>query len=310
MNPTKTELQAQINALNEEAAKQVRDPKFRDEQAAIMDEDIFESFQNNNLVSILTNTKYVGLTEEITFRATRGLKARHVARGGYIEESVLTRDIDYIKRDQIGFHVVEHIQRLATGFYATADEIIRLGAQRIDAEVNRRVFKTFEAAVPPSAPNYFGVSGLTLSNLDAAIAYVDDQPVTSQGPLNGPVIVARAGMVAKIKEAITQNNAFGAFLPETNEDLLRRGVVTNYQGVPIVKLQNFLDENDLPFFPGNELWVVGQDVAQTGFYGQPINHNYQELGTEYWHYITRFDYGVAVIHPERLARVVDSTVRP
>lgn len=305
----RSELQAELQRLNDEAALKVRDPQFRDEQAAIIVEDIYETFLTENLVDILTTVRRGGLTETFTFRSTRGLRALHVSRGGYIEESKLTTDVDTIRRDQIGFHVVEHLDRLATGFYASAEDLIRLGSQRLDAEINRRVFKTFEKAVPVGSPNYFApVGGLTLPVLDEAIAYVEDQPVTSQGPLNGPVIVARAGMVNKIKSLLTQNGAFGAYTPETNDELLRRGVIASYGGVPIIKLKNYLDENDSAFFPNNELWVVGPDVAQTAFYGTPWQSNEVEQFTQYWHFITRLDYGVAVIHPERLARVVDATV--
>lgn len=305
-----TELQAQINKLREEAADQVRNPVWRAEQAAILAEDINEGFLSHNLVDLLTIVKRVGRNETLTFRSTKGLQAYHVSRGGYIEESVLTSDIDYIRKDQIGFHVVEHLDRLEVNFYESADAIVRLGTMRLDAEINRRVFKTFEAAVGIGDDNYFGVSGLSFGALNDALAYVEDQPVTSQGTLDKPIIVTRTGMNSKIRDLLTQNNSYGAYLPVTNEALTKRGVVGEYMGHYIVTLKNYLDENDLPFFPNNEIWVVGQDAAITGFFGAPRPHDYVSQGEDYWHYINRLDYGVSVIHPERIARIVDSTVNP
>jgi hypothetical protein len=59
----------------------------------------------------------------------------------------------------------------------------------------------------------------------------------------------------------TGGNTAG-FFPETNERLLEQGVIGVYRGARIITLKNYLDDTDTPFFPANELWVIGRDASK------------------------------------------------
>jgi len=296
-------LQDQIDQLNAEAADKVRDQAWRTERSHEIAEEIFEGFMSENLVDQLTTTEYLPRNGRSTIRETRGLKAFHVARGGYIEESFLHSEVTEIERDQIGFHVVEHLDRLETNFAVTASDLIDLGKKRLDAEINRRVLATFQAAVPSSSPYYTAASGVTLTQINTAIAAVQDE--TAVGEL--PVIIGRAPMIRKIEDALTANNTYSLFLPETNESLLRSGVLGSYRGCTLVQLKNYLDEDGDSYFPGNELWFLGKDAGKTAFFGTPRIHDMVDF-EDYWHYSYRADYGTIVTRPERTRRIVDSTV--
>ncbi len=300
------DLRSQISRLNEEAAELIRDPQFLKETAQQSGEEIWYGFNNASLVDLFTEVERLpldGLAEIET--EVRGLTAFHIARGGYIEESTIHAETGYLPKDQIGIHVVEQIDRIETGFVPAMNKIVSKAPSRLDAEINRRVLKTLQAAIPTSSPYYVATTNTTLTQLSNAIDAVKDVVEPEAGD---PVIVARSGMIRKIRDALTSANTYNMFTPVTNEDLLRRGVITEFQGVPIVELKNFKDENGASYFPGNELWVVGRSAGKTAFYGSPRTTSWLENEAEYWHWQTRLNYGVSVYRPGHARRIVDSSV--
>ena len=300
------DLQAQINRLNEEAADLIRDPQWNKEFAQQSNDEIWYGFNHTNFTEVFTDVERKGLADLATIDTeVRGLTAFHIARGGYIEESSIHSETAYIPKDQIGIHVVEQIDRLETGFVPAAQKIVRQAPVRLDAEINRRVIKTMQAAIPSSSAYYTATSNLTLSQIEAAISGVKDVIEPDAGE---PVIIARAGMIQKIRSALTVANTFNMFLPVTNEDLLRRGVVTSFMGTPIVELPNYTDEFGRSYFPGNELWVVGKSIGKTVFYGTPRTNTWIENEGEYWHWQQRLNYGVSIYRPSHARRIVDSSV--
>jgi hypothetical protein len=292
--------------LDAEIAEMFEDPAFRKEIAQEISETIYEGFTTENMVDLYTTTEYLPRNGRSVIREVRGLKAFHVSRGGYIEESFLHAEVTEIGRDMVGFHLVEHTDRLEEGFAETAADLVRLGRQRLDAEINKRVLGTVQAAIPSSSPYYTATAGLTIAQVNDAIAEVQDS--TEEGSI--PVIVGRATMIRKIEDLLTNGGTYTGFTPETNEDLLKRGVLGVYRGVRLIQLKNYLDENKQSYFPGNELWVLGEDLGKTAFFGMPKTKNFIEDDADYWHYIYRMEYGTTVVRPDRARRIVDSSVLP
>ena len=291
-----------ISRLNSEAAAKFQDPQWRQEKAQAIGSKIYEGFMHENLVDLMTDVERLPLDGRSYIREVRGMKAFHIARGGYIEESNVHSEAYEIPRDIVGFHTSEMEDKLEVNFAETADTLVQLGQRRLDSAVNNRVLSTFQAAVPDSSDYYTAVSGLSLSALNDALAAVEDATITGE-----VTIVGRATMTRQIVDEIADNNAYGGFLPETNEELLRRGVLGTYRGSRIVTLRNYLDGEDQAFFPANELWILGRDAGKTAFFGGPkvkqwLTNNW------YWHYQMRMDYGVAVVRPEHTRRIVDTTI--
>jgi hypothetical protein len=237
-------------------------------------------------------------------KETRGMRAFWTARGGYIEASNLRTDVMELIRDMIGFHVYEFSDKLRANFAETQKTLVDLGTQRLDAEINLRALRTFQAAIPSGSPYYVQGGGLNLTALDAAINQVWDETLESQ-----VVVIGRRTMIGQIIDKLTANNVYSAFLPETNEDLLRRGVLGSYKGALLTTLKNYRDDSDISFFPANELYVVGKDASKFGFWGGPLSKEWED-NNWYWHYLTRQDFGGGVFRPERLRRIVDTNQAP
>lgn len=302
-SPELKALQEQIDKMNAEVASKFKDQAFREELSQEIAETIYKGFITENMVDLFTTVEYLPRNGRSTIEEVRGLTAYHMSRGGYIEASTLHSEVMEIQRDMVGFHVTESTDRLEENFGATADTLVTLGKAKLDAAVNQRVLAAYQAAVPSSSAYYSGASSVSLSQLNTAIAGVQDSTEAAELP----TVVARPTMIRKIEDAITASNTYSFYTPQTNEDLLRRGVLGSYRGVNLISLKNHKDEFGNSYFPANELWVIGKDAGKTAFFGTGDQKNFIEDDNWYWHYLMRMEYGVAVVRPDRTRRIVDTS---
>jgi hypothetical protein len=290
--------------LSAEAKENWNDPQWHMLMGQAITEAVYVGFEHENLLDIMSIVERVGEDGRIFVKETRGLEAFWTARGGYIEIGRLVSDVTELVRDTIGYHVYEFSDKLRNNFSETAASLIDLGSQRLDAEINLRVLRTFQAAIPSGSPYYVSGSGLSLVALDSAINAVFDR--TLEGTVT---VVGRRTMTGQIVDKLSQSPNYPAFLPETNEELLRRGVLGTYKGATIVTLKNYLDDVDQSFFPTNEMYVVGRDASKFGFWGGPLSKEWEDHNW-YWHHLARQDFGGGVFRPDRLRRIVDTSLAP
>lgn len=289
-------------AVNAEAKANWDNPVWRREMAQDLTETIYWGFQHENLLNLYTQVEQVEFDGRSFLKEVRGMRAFWVARGGHIEASDMHAEIFEIQRDTIGFHVFEMEDKLRTNFGETQANLTNLGIQRMDAEINLRVLAAFQAAVPSTSPYYITAGGVQLPAINLALRQVRDVSLDFN-----VTILGRSTMTDQIIDAIagTGGNTAGYF-PETNERLLEQGVIGVYRGARIVTLKNYRDDADVPFFPANEMWVIGRDASKFAFFGGLLSKEYTEEDNWYWHYLARRDFGGVVYRPNRLRRIIDT----
>lgn len=299
-------LRDQIDRVNAEAAANWDDPQWRRDMAADMTEVIYKGFQHENLISLLSTVENAPFDGRIFIKEVRGLRAFWVARGGHIEASTMRAEVMELPRDTIGFHVSEFEDKLRTNFGETQATLIENGIQRMDAAVNERAMALFRAAVPSSSPYYVSGSGVSLTALNAALREVRDESQSFE-----LAIIGRSTMTDQIQDELlgTSNNGSG-FIPQTNEELVRRGVLGTYRGAQIITLKNYKDDLEQSFFPANEMYIVSRDASKMAFWGGLLSKEYVEPDNWYWHYLARRDFGGVVHRPERIRRIVDTSLAP
>lgn len=297
-------LRAKIDRINKEAADNWDNPQWRRDMAAAMTETIYWGFEHENLLSIFAEVENVPFDGRAFVKEVRGLRAFWVARGGYIESSEIKAQVMEIPRDTIGFHVYEFEDKLRTNFAETQANLVDLGMQRLDAEINLRVLSLFQAAVPSNSASYVTSSGVNLASLNTALRQVRDESKSQE-----VTIIGRATMVDQIIDQLMGASLNGSgFLPETNEEFLRKGIIGTYRGAKIITLTNWKDDTETAFFPANEMYIVGRDASKFAFFGGMLSKEFVEDDAWYWHYITRRDFGGVIHRPERLRRYVDSSL--
>jgi hypothetical protein len=291
-------------ALNEDARKRWDDPEFHRQVAADLESILDYQFTFENLFSTYFNVENVGEWDKVILRERRGLKVFQSSRGGYIEESQLRTEMWELPRETMGFHVSEHIDKLRMNFAETIEDLVSLGGQRLEAEVNRRIFNLLQTAVPSNSPYYQAVTGMAKSDLDTAIRNVRDAiKPNGMGPV--PVtIIGRAAMVDQISDFNL------GFDPEATEEVRAKGRLGVYRGANIIQVLNYTDDSGTSFIPANELWVFGGTVGKFALYGGLQVKSWDENTVDYRHYRARKDIGGLVHHNEQSRRIVDSAVTP
>ncbi len=291
-------------ALNDEAKSRWNDPEWHRQQAAILQSQLDYGFTFENLFSTYFLTRSVPEFERVYLRERTGLKVFYTHRGGYIEESQLQTQDWEVPRDTLGFHFSEFEDKLRANFADSIEALVALGTQRMEAEVNRRMFLLLQEAVPVGSPFYVTqAGGLTASALNTAIRQVQDAiKPNGLGPV--PVtILGRASMVDQITDLVT---APGIFNPEALEEVRSRGRIGTYRGANVVRITNYTDESGVSYIPDNEVWVFGGTVGLFVTYGGPVTKQWNENTVDYVHYRHRRDIGGLIHHPEQARRLVVS----
>jgi hypothetical protein len=294
-------------ALNQEAKDNWDNESWHREQAAILSERWDYGFQFDNLFPTYFEVRNVGEFDSVEIVERRGLNVFWTARGGYIDETQLKTERFTIPRDTVGFHVSEFEDKLRANYAETLEQLAELANQRLDAEVNRRMFNLLQFAIPSSSPYYVNAtSGLTKDILDTAIREVADQVKPNNGTMPPITILGRATMIDKISDVVT--DAAALFDPEATAEIRRMGRLGVYRGANVVRIQNYTDENDQSYIPENELWVFGGTVGVFAKYGGMITKSWAENTVDYRHIRSRMDCGGLVYAPQRARRIVDGTV--
>ena len=299
----KSDLRDKMDKLNKIAYDRWDDPTWRREMAAELTQTIYKGFEHENLLSLMTEVENAPFDGRVFVKEVRGLRAFWVARGGHIEQSTMRADVMELPRDTIGFHVSEFEDKLRTNFAETQATLVDLGIQRMDAEINLRFFRALQAAVPTTSAQYITGAGLSLTALNTALRDVRDNSRDFQ-----VTIVGRSTMTDQIHDLLTNQPSNSSFLPETNEQLVQKGVLGSYRGAKIVTLKNYQDDTEAAFFPANELFVIGRDASRFAFWGGLMSKEYTEQDNWYWHYLARRDFGGVVHRPRRLRRIVDTSI--
>lgn len=285
-------------ALNEEAKENWDSEAWHREQAAILASRLDYGFQFENLFSTYFLTRNVPEFEKVWLRERTGLKVFYTHRGGYIEESQLRTEDWELPRDTLGFHVSEHEDKLRANFAESIEAIASLGAQRMEAEINRRAFSLLQEAIPTSSDYYVDASstGLSAVVLNDAIREVMDA-IKPTG--TGPVPVTVAGRMAALADILD----FDGFADEAKEEIRLRGRLGVYRGANLMYIRNYTDENGVSYISDDEVWVFGGTVGLFAKYGDTRTKSWAENTVDYRHYRSRQDIGGLVHHPEQARRI-------
>lgn len=298
------EHKALMAALDEEARDNWDNPAWHRQVARDIADTLDYQFTFDNLFATYLQVDNVGEFDRVVLRERRGLKVFYTSRGGYIDESQIRSEIWTLPRDTLGFHVSEHTDKLRAGFATALNDLVTLGEQRLNAEVNRRMFNLLQEAIPSGSPFYVSTNGMTKPELDTALREVRDAiKPNGMGPV--PVtIIGRASMVDQISDFNL------GFDPEATAEIRAKGRLGVYRAANVVQVINYTDEDGYSYIPANELWILGGTVGKFAMYGGMQVKSWEENTVDYTHYRARKDIGGLVHHPEQAIRIVDTSVTP
>lgn len=297
--------QAELDRLADaEALEYWDDPEWRHQWHQDMTETIWYGFMHENFLQMMTTVENAEDDERITVELVEGLEVFWISRGSAIDATALTSKIWELAKAYIGYHVTEFEDNIRNGFSKYQRQLVPRCVTQMDAAINSRLLRTIQAAIDSSSPYYLDSNGFDRGNLDLALEQVEDE--ASGWPEDGAgdvAIIGRTTMVTALMNSIRDDNTYA---PETQEELIRQGVLGQYRGARIIKLRNWKDRNRVSYFPGNELLVTSNSASKVGFWDGMKSKEWTEEGGEYWHNWGKRTCGFAVHHPEFARRIVDN----
>jgi hypothetical protein len=295
-----SELKELSAALNQQARDNWDLPEFHRQVANDLASELDYGFTYENLFSTYFSTETVGEFDRVILKERRGLRVFYTARGGHVDETSLRTETWELPRDTLGFHIRESEDQLRANFADEIGAVVALGKQRLDAEVNRRIFTTLQTAIPSGSPYYVSAAGLAKASLDQAIREVKDA-IRPDGQGAVPVtILGRAAMVDQISD-------FTGWLHPAQEEIRHQGMLGTYRGCSVVALHNYTDEDGDSYIPAGEMWVFGGNVGKFAMYGDLRVKTWNEHTVDYQHYRAVKDIGGLVHHPEQARRIIDTS---
>ncbi len=289
-------------AFNAEAKESWHDPMWKRQVAADFESVLDYFFRFENSFGAYLPFKTYGEFDRPISRKRRGLKVFETARGGEVNESQLNDDIFEYSRSTLAWHVSEFIPKLRANFGYQLTELAALAAQKMDAEVNRRILAMMQAAVPPTSPYYVASAGLTNSELSAAVRDVTDAWKPNGTTPMQVTILGRAAMIDRVGDLTP------TFSPIATEEIRQRGFVGRYKGAQVMVLNNYHDEDGSTIMPANELWVLGGTVGEFGQFGGTEVKLWDENSTDYSHVRAMTTVGGVVYDPAQCRRVTDASI--
>lgn len=277
------------------------DEEWREATAREITEQVWWGFEHQNFLPLLADVATAEHGDRITIEEVYGAEVFWVAMGGQIDETTMTQDVFELRPDWVGFHVSQLDDEMRRNFGPNVRRLVENCVQQVDAAISHRLFRTYQTAIPgPGHDSFVTNPGLDLTQLNNAIDEVEDESITGEVS-----VVARRSMTAQLMDLVQASNLF---TPETNEQILRQGVLGTYRGVPVISLRNFRDRHKRSFFPRNEMLVVARDAAKVGLWGGLQTREGTEQFGFRWHYLGRRSAGFAVWRPEAARRIVDSNL--
>lgn len=302
--PGDMELQALRDAADLEAQENWHKPEFQAKYLNDLAYLVWEGFQYNNVLDQWADVEYAGEFERITIEEVRGLQVYWTSDGGYIQESHMTDRVWELPRDECGFHVVEKLRKIRSGFSKWFDRMVSLAPSQLQGEFNSRLLRTIQASIGPSSPYYTSTSGISLSTIDTLLTEVGDTITDDEGY----AIVGRKTVTDQLLNELQSSNLFA---PATQDEMLRTGRLGVYKGAPIIELRNFRDQYDRPTIPAGMLIIAAKSATKVGIWGGLMAQTWDEMGggtDTYHHEYGSMEAGFAVARPDHIRVYMDTSL--
>lgn len=292
-------------AIDADAASNFLDDPWRRDMYQDMVEVIWRGFNHESLIELMSTVETPGEFERVTADEVTGLEPFWVSAGGQIDASRIDVRTWELPPDWIGYHVYEFVDKIRSGFARYQGRLIPSAVNQMDAAVNSRLLRTYVSAIPGvSSDSYLTSVGFDLSLVNTAITEVEDD-ASSEPDLMDPTIaiIGRGTMIDEFLNALQDDNVYA---PETNQAIIRLGLLGTYRGANLIKLRNWKDRHGTPFFPRNELLIVSTAAAKTAFWSADKAEQWIPPGSGYWHATGSRKVNCMVHRPWLARRYVDT----
>jgi len=255
----------------------------------------------SDLSGLILDKVYVRLGDQYEWIHRSKMKAYWSEPGSYAPRTSMSQRTFRIPTKLVAAHPEYEVGLLKAGRYGTVQEQIMAARDAILGEINAMVFNTLIGAYSAANTNFAtctvtgaGTAAAAVATLKAAIdrgiRWVKDRPGGAKS------IVCRGTTADFMLDFANANN--NVFSPNMVDEMMRKGIMQSYRGVPIVPLPQYTDAFGKNTIPPNYIAIVGNNIGKVVVEEEFESLQGIDVDTRMWHMNIWNRVGAGVIFTE------------
>lgn len=239
--------------------------------------------------------------DTMQFATQKGGKAYIHTPGSAAPRSTIVQRVQTVDAELVSVMLEFELDQLRAGRYGNMNTVKNWARRALLYKKYKIVWDTLLGSVTSTAAGYFTVLASAsiatkLSGLNNAIDFAEDQ---IEGV--GAIVGRRTDLNFLLRWGTTDGIAYS---DRTKDDILQRGILPIYRGIPIVALNAFKDAYNAEMITSGSIMLVNRTTLKVG-----VNRGLEvlddlDIDTRIWKVHASEKYGCAVFFPERNAKLV------
>ncbi|QJT70419.1 hypothetical protein [Microcystis phage MaeS] len=278
--------------LSEKIAKMTSTPQGMAELAQLITENLEEEMKAYDLRPLLFETRSRTENEVVEYRRKGKFRAYQVTKGGYVPKSQIFQDVVKAEPAEFAVRPSTHLRQLEVGRISSVNEMIEGAMHALLTEYARYFYAILEEAVGNdiTADNYAEVTG----EVDKATL---DKMIHWAAGLGGQVnVVGTHQSLAPILD-------FAGHTDKMKDEIQRTGDLGQYRGAQLVKLEQFMDADDVDVIKQDTIFVLTRKVGYVDDFGPLRKREITDGEHDEFSIIFRKEMGLTVLYPEKVGMI-------
>lgn len=279
--------------LSNRIAKMAKTPQGMNELAQLITENLEEEMRAYDLRPLLFETKTRQENETVEYKRKGKFRAYQITRGGYVPKSQIFQDVVTASPDEFAVRPSCHLDQLEQGRISSVNELIDGAMQALLTEYARYFYAILEEAVgnDVNADNYAEVTGeVDKVTLDKMIHWAAG---------NGGGGVSVVGTHQSLAPVLD----FAGHTDNMKDEIQRTGDLGLYRGAQLVKLEQFLDADDLDVIKQDTLFVITRKIGFVDDFGAMRTREVIDPEHDEFSIIMRKKWGLTILYPEKVGMI-------
>lgn len=281
-----------VKKLSATIAKMASTPQGMNELAALITENLEEEMKAYDLRPLLFETRQREVNETVEYRRKGKFRAYQITKGGYVPKSQIFQNVITASPAEFAVRPATHLRQLEVGRISSVNDMIDGAQHALLTEYCRYFYKILETAVGNDIThdNYAEVTGeIDKTTLDKMIHWA--------AGLGGQVsVVGTHQSLAPILD-------FTGYSDAMKQQIERTGDIGQYRGAQLVKLEQFLDADDLDVIKQDTLFVLTRKVGYVDDFGPLRSREIVDGEHDEFSIIMRKEMGLTVLYPEKVGMI-------
>lgn len=278
--------------LSNKIAAMAKTPQGMNELAQLITENLEEEMKGYDLRPLLFDVKPRQENETVEYKRKGKFRAYQVTRGGYVPKSQIFQDVITAEPAEFAVRPACHLAQLEEGRISSVNDMIEGAQQALLTKYANYFYAILEAAVldNQTADNYATVTAeVDKPTLDAMIHW-------AAGLGNGVSVVGTHQSLAPILD-------FAGHTDAMRDEIQRTGDLGLYRGAQLVKLESFLDADDLDVIKQDTIFVITRKVGYVDDFGAMRSREVVDPEHDEFSVIMRKKWGLTVLYPEKVGMI-------